>query len=101
MSLKGFIYTPDCTILHPFFKIFSGEAPRTPTNGRGQPSSTLHTRPFGPREPPPQVEFLIRHRWGTPPQGVFFFAFKIRKTDYFKSLNIDRDDTHLDPEITD
>ena len=55
MSLKGFIYTPDCTILHHFFKIFSGEAPRTPTNGRGHPSRTLPTRPFGPRENPPRL----------------------------------------------
>ena len=39
--------------LHYFFKISSGEAPQTPTNGRGHPSRTLPTRPFGPREPPP------------------------------------------------
>ena len=61
LGLKGFIYTPDCTILQHFFKIFSGEAPRTPTNRRGHPSRTLPNWPFGPREPPAQVDFCIRH----------------------------------------
>ena len=41
-----------------FFKIFSGEAPRTPTNGRGvgrgHPSHTLHT-PSGLENPPPRL----------------------------------------------
>ena len=55
MSLKDFICTPDYTISHHFFKIFSGETPRTPTNGRGHPSRTLPTRPFVPRENPPRL----------------------------------------------
>ena len=36
MSLKDFICTPDCTILHQFLKNFSGEAPLTPPQWRIQ-----------------------------------------------------------------
>ena len=37
MSLKDFICTPDCTILHHFFKIFSGEAHEPPPTGGDTP----------------------------------------------------------------
>ena len=50
----GLICTPDCIVLLLFFKLFSGEAPRTPTYRRGDTSRTLpHSALRASRNPPP------------------------------------------------
>ena len=61
LSLKGFIYTPDCTILHHFFKIFLGEAPEPPTTAGDTPPVPSPLGPSG-LEKTPQVDLWIR-RW--------------------------------------
>ena len=60
MSLKCFIYTPDCTILHHFFSNFLGEAPEHPLTGGDTPPVPFPPGPSG-LEKTPQVEFSIRH----------------------------------------
>ena len=73
-EFKGFIYTADCTILHNFFKIFSGEAPRTPTKKGGDtPPVPSPLGPSGLEQNPPRLcsesatgwkwIFWLRYNW--------------------------------------